>query len=67
MLLRQFCIGNNLPTHIKENADFPRQNPRQLPNAEENFKDCFYAGTALYLSFLMFFFILNMTLAYLLK
>ena len=20
--LRQFCLGNNLPTHIRENADF---------------------------------------------
>ena len=48
MLLRQFCLGNNLPTHIKENTDFPRQNPWQLPIAEGNF-------------------ILNMSLAYLLK
>ena len=48
MLLRQFSLGINLPTHIKENTDFPMQNPWQLLNAEVNF-------------------ILNMTLAYLLK
>ena len=46
MLLRQFCLGNNLPTHIKENTDFPWQNPWQLLNAEVNFESC-YAGTAL--------------------
>ena len=28
MLLRQFRLGNNLPTHIRENTDFPRQIPR---------------------------------------
>ena len=48
ILLRQFCLGNNLRTHIKENTDFPLQNPWQLLNAEVSF-------------------ILNMTLAYLLK
>ena len=37
MLLRQFPIGNNLPTHIRENTDFPRKKPRQLPSAEANF------------------------------
>ena len=37
MLLRQFCLGINLPTHIKENTDFPMQNPWQLLNAEANF------------------------------
>ena len=46
MLLRKFRLGNNLPTHIKENTDFPRQNPRQVLNAEMNFESC-YAGTAL--------------------
>ena len=25
MLLRQFCPGNNLLMHIRENTDFPRQ------------------------------------------
>ena len=48
MSLRKFCLGNNLPTHIKENTDFPWQSPWKLPNAQANF-------------------ILNMTLAYLLK
>ena len=48
MLLRQFRLGIGLPTHIKENTDFPRQSPWQLPSAQANF-------------------ILNMTLAYLLK
>ena len=48
MLLRKFCQGNNLPTHIKENTHFPWQSPWKLSNAEANF-------------------ILNMTLAYLLK
>ena len=48
MLLRQFCLGNNLPTHIKENTDFPRQKPWQLMNAEANFECCCYAGTALW-------------------
>ena len=38
MLLRQFCLGNNLPMHIKENTKFRRQKPRQLPSAQANFK-----------------------------
>ena len=38
MLLRQFHQGNNLPTYIKENKDFPSQKPRQLPSAEANFE-----------------------------
>ena len=37
MLLRQFCLGNNLLTHIKENTDLPLQNPWELPNAEVSF------------------------------
>ena len=40
MLLRQFRLGNNLPTHIRENTDFPRQKPRQLPSFEANFEGC---------------------------
>ena len=32
--LKQFRLGNNLPTHIRENTDFPWQRPRQLPSAE---------------------------------
>ena len=42
MLLRQFRLGINLPTHIRENIDFPRQKPRQLPSAEANFEGCNY-------------------------
>ena len=38
MLLRQFRLGNNLPTHIRENTDFLRQKPRQLPSVEANFE-----------------------------
>ena len=30
MLLRQFRLGSNLPTHIKENIDFLPQKPRKL-------------------------------------
>ena len=48
MLLRQFCLGNKLLIHIKENTDFPWQKPWQLPNAEGNFEGCCYAGTALW-------------------
>ena len=47
-MLRQFCLGNNLQTNIKENTDFPQQKPQQLPNAEVNFEGCCYAGTALW-------------------
>ena len=46
-MLRQFCLGNNLQTNIKENTDFPQQKPQQLPNAEVNFEGSSYAGTAL--------------------
>ena len=31
MLLRQFCLGNNLTMQIRENTDFPRQKPLQMP------------------------------------
>ena len=47
MVLRQFCLGNNLPTHIKENTDFPRQKPQQVPNAEAYLEGYCYAETAL--------------------
>ena len=40
MLLRQFRLGNNLPTYIKENIDLPWQKPRQLSGAETNFEGC---------------------------
>ena len=38
MLLRRVCLSNNLPTNIRENTDFPRQNPRQLLSAKAHFK-----------------------------
>ena len=40
MLLRQFRLSNNLPTHITKNTDFPRQTSWQLPSAAANFKCC---------------------------
>ena len=40
MLWKQFCLGNNLPTYIRENTDFCREKPQQLLSAEENFEDC---------------------------
>ena len=39
MLIRQFCLGNNLLTH-RENTDFFQQKPRQLPSAEASFEGC---------------------------
>ena len=42
MLLRQFCLGNNLLTQIRENPDFPQQKPQQLPSADTNFEGCYY-------------------------
>ena len=41
MLLIQFRLGINLPKH-RENIDFPRQKPRQLPSVEANFEGCNY-------------------------
>ena len=32
-------LFKNLPTHIRENTNFLRQKPRQLPCAEANFED----------------------------
>ena len=40
MLLRQFCLSNNLPTHIKENIDFFQQKSQQLLSDKANFEDC---------------------------
>ena len=40
MLLRPFRLSNNLPTQIKENIDFLRQKPWQLPSAKANFEGC---------------------------
>ena len=40
MSLRQFHLGNNLLTHIRENADFSFQKFQQLPSAKANFKGC---------------------------
>ena len=36
MLLRQFCLDNDLPAHIRENIGFPWQKPQQLLSAEAN-------------------------------
>ena len=33
-------LGNNLPTHVRENTDIPRQKLRQLPNAKSTLKGC---------------------------
>ena len=38
MLLRQFCLGSNLPTRTGENTDFLWQKPKHLQNAEAVFK-----------------------------
>ena len=40
MLLRQFCLGNNLPMHIKENTDFLREKLWELPVVKANFEGC---------------------------
>ena len=40
MLLRQFLLGNNLPTYIRETTDWEK--PLKLPNAEANFEGCDY-------------------------
>ena len=37
-MLRQFRLSNNLPTHIRENTDFPQEKPQKLPSAEANFE-----------------------------
>ena len=37
---KQFRLGNDLPLHIRENIDFPRQRSRQLPSTEANFEGC---------------------------
>ena len=37
MLGKQFHLGNNVPTHIRENTYFSRQKPQQLLSAEKNF------------------------------
>ena len=31
-------LGINLPMHIRENIDLPRQKPQQLPSAEASFE-----------------------------
>ena len=48
MLLRQFCLGNNLPTHIRENTDFPLQKPQQLLSAKANFEGCLIFDSKLF-------------------
>ena len=39
-IVKNICLGNNLPTPIRENGDFPRQKLRQFPSAEANFEGC---------------------------
>ena len=41
MLRKQFHLGNNVPTHIRENTYFSRQKPRQLLSVQKNFEGCF--------------------------
>ena len=38
-VVKAICLGNSLPTHIRENIDFPWQKPRQWPSVETNFED----------------------------
>ena len=38
--LKQFCLSNNLPIHIRENTDFSWQKPQQLPSIKANFEGC---------------------------
>ena len=38
MLLRQFCFNKNLMMLIRENTDFPRENPWRLLTAETSFE-----------------------------
>ena len=40
MNVKTKCLGNSLQTHIRENTDFPRQKPQQLPSAGAYFGDC---------------------------
>ena len=40
MLLRQYRLGNNLATHIRENTDFLWEKPPKLPSALANFEGC---------------------------
>ena len=37
-VVKTICLSNNLSMHIRENTDFPRQKPRQLPSTEANFE-----------------------------
>ena len=39
-VVMRICLGNNLPSHIRENTDFPQQKPRQLLSAKTNFEGC---------------------------
>ena len=42
IVVKTICLGNNLPMHIRENLDFPRQKLRQLSSVEANFEDWVY-------------------------
>ena len=54
MLWKQFCLGNNLPTHIRENTDFSREKPQRLLSAEANFKDCLMVKSHMTLILLLY-------------
>ena len=60
MLLGQICLGNNLPTHIKENTDSFRQKPRQLPSAAANFEGCSVNGEELFQIIMTIFYVYSL-------
>ena len=37
-VVQTICLINNLPTHIRENIDFPQQKPCQLQSGKANFE-----------------------------
>ena len=39
-VVKTTCLENNLPTHIRENTDFPQQKPWQFLIAEANLEGC---------------------------
>ena len=38
MLQRQFRLGNNLPTHIRENTDFLLEKASEIPECRGEFR-----------------------------
>ena len=39
-VVKTTCLSNDLLMHIRENTDFARQKPQQLPSAKANFEGC---------------------------